>query len=307
MRLNRRSSFALQRASGGGHHHRRGTHMPSPPSGARARWQPQPREGIPDSYIVTVRRGADARAGRRSARRFDRRVYSLLGGFAAQLTPDQLTDVRADDNVVAVEADQVVHADTTQNVGSTTWGIDRLDQRLLPLSKTYRTRLRVRRHRLHHRHRAAAQPLTVRHARRVVVRRSRRHRRRLQRPRHPCRRHHRRHVPTGLPSRSSSVRPCTRLRRRRHDVQRHRRPRLRAQPSLGPAVANLSLSGSKSTALNDAVKMLVASGVAVSVAAGNEGTSACTKSPAGATRRTRRRGHRQDRPSRVVLQLRLVC
>ncbi|HEU4563387.1 MAG TPA: S8 family serine peptidase [Gemmatimonadaceae bacterium] len=47
-----------------------------------------------------------------------------------------------------------------------------------------------------------------------------------------------------------------------------------------PAVANLSLGGPVSAALDSAVTKLIASGVTVAVAAGNSNTDACTNSPA---------------------------
>ena len=47
-----------------------------------------------------------------------------------------------------------------------------------------------------------------------------------------------------------------------------------------PAVANLSLGGGASQALDDAVKRSVESGVFYAVAAGNSGVDACTQSPA---------------------------
>ena len=47
-----------------------------------------------------------------------------------------------------------------------------------------------------------------------------------------------------------------------------------------PAVANMSLGGSKSTALDDAVKNSADSGVFYSLAAGNDGADACNYSPA---------------------------
>ncbi|GAA4448036.1 S8 family serine peptidase [Actinokineospora soli] len=47
-----------------------------------------------------------------------------------------------------------------------------------------------------------------------------------------------------------------------------------------PAVANLSLGGSGSTTVDDAVKRLIAAGVTTAVAAGNEGQDACNVSPA---------------------------
>ncbi|WGY03392.1 S8 family peptidase [Nocardioides sp. QY071] len=47
-----------------------------------------------------------------------------------------------------------------------------------------------------------------------------------------------------------------------------------------PAVANMSLGGGASTALDSAVKRVVADGVTMAVAAGNENSDSCTKSPA---------------------------
>ena len=50
-----------------------------------------------------------------------------------------------------------------------------------------------------------------------------------------------------------------------------------------PAVANMSLGGSASSTLDNAVNNAVASGVVFAVAAGNENTDACTRSPARAS------------------------
>jgi hypothetical protein len=47
-----------------------------------------------------------------------------------------------------------------------------------------------------------------------------------------------------------------------------------------PAVANMSLGGGASTALDNAVQNSIAAGVSYAVAAGNENTNACTRSPA---------------------------
>jgi subtilisin family serine protease len=47
-----------------------------------------------------------------------------------------------------------------------------------------------------------------------------------------------------------------------------------------PAVANMSLGGGASLALDDAVRRSAANGIFYAVAAGNEGVDACTKSPA---------------------------
>lgn len=50
--------------------------------------------------------------------------------------------------------------------------------------------------------------------------------------------------------------------------------------AVGPSVANMSLGGGYSEAVNDAVATSVAAGVVYAVAAGNDGADACTKSPA---------------------------
>jgi aqualysin 1 len=51
-----------------------------------------------------------------------------------------------------------------------------------------------------------------------------------------------------------------------------------------PAVANMSLGGGKSAALDNSVRASVASGVVYSVSAGNDGENACDRSPARAGR-----------------------
>jgi len=53
---------------------------------------------------------------------------------------------------------------------------------------------------------------------------------------------------------------------------------------LSPAVANMSLGGSYDQALNDAVEGSINSGVVYAIAAGNSATDACTFSPASAPR-----------------------
>jgi subtilisin family serine protease len=55
------------------------------------------------------------------------------------------------------------------------------------------------------------------------------------------------------------------------------------QNAIKPAVANMSLGGGLSTALNNATTNLWNSGVFVAVAAGNDNVDACTASPASAT------------------------
>jgi subtilisin family serine protease len=50
--------------------------------------------------------------------------------------------------------------------------------------------------------------------------------------------------------------------------------------AIKPAVANMSLGGAASQAIDDAVRRSAASGVFYALAAGNEATNACTRSPA---------------------------
>jgi len=94
----------------------------------------------PQSYIVVLKPGVDPAlmAAVHSVRlglqvEF---VYThALQGYAALVPAAALDALRNDARVAYVERDQEVHAVTTQN--GATWGIDRTDQRALPLSGTY--------------------------------------------------------------------------------------------------------------------------------------------------------------------------
>jgi subtilisin family serine protease len=91
-------------------------------------------------YIVTLRDSvSDPAAVARSHARFGARITNVyshaLKGYSATL-PQALVAVLAHDaRVTSIERDGIMHADTTQT--GATWGIDRIDQRNLPLSTTY--------------------------------------------------------------------------------------------------------------------------------------------------------------------------
>jgi subtilisin family serine protease len=91
---------------------------------------------IEGSYVVVLKEGADPRSVAAIAQVSPRYVYTAaLTGFAAELNAGQLNALRNNPNVDYIEQDARVQATTTQS--GATWGIDRIDQRALPLSGTY--------------------------------------------------------------------------------------------------------------------------------------------------------------------------
>lgn len=99
---------------------------------------------IPDRYIIVFRPGrvsnVEAESARlvRGARGALHYVYgSVFQGFAATIPAQALEGLRRNPNILLIEQDGVVtRVSTTQT--NATWGIDRIDQRSLPLSGTYR-------------------------------------------------------------------------------------------------------------------------------------------------------------------------
>ena len=93
-------------------------------------------KSIEGSYMVVLNEGADARSVAAVAGVNPRYVYSAaLNGFAGTLNAGQLNALQHNPNVRYIEQDGIATASTTQT--GATWGIDRTDQRALPLSTTY--------------------------------------------------------------------------------------------------------------------------------------------------------------------------
>lgn len=119
-----------------------------PPLGDNTEAQPSPILGtdsanvIPDRYIVVFKKGtgrAAETATVNTVKNLGGTVHytysAALNGFAATIPSAAIATIQSNANIAYIEADQTVYLSDTQT--NATWGLDRIDQRDLPLSTTY--------------------------------------------------------------------------------------------------------------------------------------------------------------------------
>jgi subtilisin family serine protease len=237
-------------------------------------------EVVAGQYIVTLKPNASPHGVAAALGVSPRYVYgSAVRGFAASLSDGQLRALQRDPAVATIEHNQVVHADTTQ-LNPPSWGLDRIDQHNLPLSASYT-------------YTASGAGVTA-YIIDTGINAS-----------HPdfggraavafdaiggngvdCHGHGT-HVAGTIGSTTYGVAKSTQLRGVRVlDCSGSGSTAgviagidWVTNNSTGPSVANMSLGGGKSTALNNSTAALANSGVTIAVAAGNSAANACNSSP----------------------------
>ena len=238
------------------------------------------------SFIVTLRPGTDASAVAAEWRGRGAQVAHVyrnaLSGFAGRMGPELAEQVRRDGRVERIERDVAVRHTGTQD--GATWGLDRVDQRTLPLNRSYTydsdaagvtmyvVDTGVRATHVDVRGRVAAGWSAFADARGTD----------------DCHGHGTHVAGTAAGSTWGVAKGVTIVPVRVLDCNGSGTTSgiiagldwIVGHHGTGPAVANLSLGSTAHDSFDSAVRRAVADGVTVVAAAGNDNADACTKSPA---------------------------
>jgi subtilisin family serine protease len=242
-------------------------------------------DAIPGRYIVVAEQGRDAKSVARWQNERQAQMLGVVNGFAAELDAAQVRELRVSARVAYVEPDRVVTVATTQSMDANgdPWGLDRIDHRT-GLSRTYT-------------YNATGQGVTAYVIDTGIT---------LNHPDYGGRASigydalggngadchgHGTHVAGTIGGKTWGVAKDVQLRGVRvlgcngsgstsGIIRALDWVRAEAGNGRRNAVANMSLGGGFSSSLNTATASLANSGVFVAVAAGNESTNACNRSPA---------------------------
>ncbi|HEU4322285.1 MAG TPA: S8 family peptidase [Roseiflexaceae bacterium] len=238
---------------------------------------------IDGQYIVTLKPGISAKAFAKGSGIATKYVYDkAVNGFTAKLTLNQVAALKRNPNIATIEQDQVMALVATQS--GATWGLDRIDQRNLPLSGTYNyvsTASTVNAYVID----TGIQTSHPQFGGRAAVAYDA-----LGGNGQDCQGHGT-HVAGTIGSSTYGVAKGVRLWSVRVlgcDGSGSTSGIINALNWLAtnhrkPAVANMSLGGGYSAALNSATTNMINAGVFLAVAAGNENQNACNVSPASAS------------------------